>query len=143
MTPEEIKAKLGITILKRVYLANSYTPKGETDPDMVELVKHRRRALEAYIAGKIKKQFKVCVVPPIAISATMADICSFGHGFDEWAGDDYTHIYSCDEVWVLVSEGWKESYGVQSEIKYAKSIGLPVRYITEQLEFMDLSEVYK
>src|SRR5574338_475001 len=89
---------------KVIYLCNAYTSK-LPDQDQAALQREQRRDLEAYIAGTIKKKYKVAVIPPIAISAGMADICSFGHGFDEWSGEDYTFISIVDEVWVLVSDG--------------------------------------
>lgn len=126
-----------------VYVANAYSAEKDypTDPDRAELVKSCRRNLESFVGGALKKKFngKYCFLLPIAISAGMADICSFGTGFDSWAKDDYTWITICSELWVLVDpfDAWKKSVGVQAEIKYAKWLGRPVRYVSSTtLEFI-------
>jgi len=115
-------------IKKMVYLANPYTSKLK-DPDAVALQELTRRNLESYIGGKLRKKHNVVFILPIALSAAMADICSFGTGFDEWADDDFTFISHCDEVWVLMSEGWSESKGVLAEIAFAKERGMPIKYV--------------
>ena len=113
-----------------VYLANAYSSQFK-DPDCAKMQCANRRNLEAFVGGKLRKMYPDhCFLLPIANSAAMADLCTFGTGFDEWETDDYTFINKFDEVWVLMSDGWKESKGVQAEIKYAESIGHPVKYIT-------------
>lgn len=129
---------------KVIYLANAYSSR-EKDRDKAKLQEATRRSLEAYIGGKLRKKYKVAVIPPIASSAAMADICEFDTGFGEWESDDLTFIGRCsDEVWVVVSDGWKESKGVQAEIAYAHSKGIPVRYINiETLEITDFVPDYE
>jgi hypothetical protein len=48
-----------------------------------------------------------------------------------WLGLDFAWIDACDELWVYMQDGWKESHGVLNEIEYAKSKGMPVRYLTK------------
>ena len=111
-----------------VYLANSYSSKNP-DKDRGKLESAQRRCLESYIGGALKKKYGFTFILPIAMSASMADFCEFGTGFSEWEGDDYTLISKCDELWVLLSDGWKESVGVQAEIKFAHVQKIPVKYI--------------
>jgi len=128
---EKFKAK------KVVYLANAYSSNKE-DPDEAALERHSRRALESYIGGKLKTIYGVTLILPIAISASMAELCSFGTGFEHWADDDYTFISKSDEVWVLLANGWDKSIGVRAEIKFAKENGIPVKYINKNtLELYD------
>jgi hypothetical protein len=39
----------------------------------------------------------------------------------------------CDEVVVLMLDGWEESIGVQAEIRIARELGKPVRYLAPEL----------
>ncbi|MDH5184381.1 MAG: DUF1937 family protein [Gammaproteobacteria bacterium] len=49
--------------------------------------------------------------------------------FEYWEALCKKMIDACDEVMVLTLEGWKESVGVQAEIRYAVETGKPVSYI--------------
>ncbi len=117
-------------LAKPVYLANAYTSHlaDKSDASMQMVV---RLNYESLIAGKLKKKFKgkYCFLLPIAMSSMIAKFHSFDNGFDTWAKDDYTWISICDEVWTLMSDGWLESYGVLSELKFAKAIGKPIKFI--------------
>ena len=57
-----------------------------------------------------------------------------------WLGLDFAWIDCCDELWVYMQSGWKESHGVQKEIAHALSKGMPVRYITEENVYNTLAD---
>lgn len=116
---------------KLIYLANAYSSKLENKDD-AKLQCAKRRLLESLIGGKLKKKYGVTLILPIAISASMADLCSFDTGFDTWAGDDFTFISKCDEVWVLTSRGYLHSYGVREEIIFAQNNNIPIFYINQR-----------
>ena len=42
---------------------------------------------------------------------------------------DREHLERSDEAVVLVLDGWQESRGVQAEIRIARELGKPVRYL--------------
>ena len=46
-----------------------------------------------------------------------------------WEKIDFMFIDACQELWVLMMEGWEESKGVQAEIKYAQARDIPIKYI--------------
>jgi len=46
-------------------------------------------------------------------------------------GLDFAWIDCCDELWVFMQDGWRDSYGVKKEIEYAKIKEMPIRYVTE------------
>lgn len=50
-------------------------------------------------------------------------------GWDYWERIDREHLRRCDEVVVLMLDGWRESRGVQAEIGLAKEMELPIRYL--------------
>ncbi len=109
-----------------VYLINAYSCYIE-DKDKARLIMAQRRDLEAYIGGAIKKKYGHTIILPIALNGRMSDICHFDTGFSTWERDDFTLISKCDAVWVLLSEGWRESVGVQAEIKFALEQGITIQ----------------
>lgn len=44
-----------------------------------------------------------------------------------WERIDRDHLERCDEVVVLMLDGWRESVGVAAEIRIARELGKPVR----------------
>ena len=46
-----------------------------------------------------------------------------------WAPFATEYLQRCDEVVVLMLDGWQESVGVQAEIRIAEANGTPVRYV--------------
>jgi hypothetical protein len=46
-----------------------------------------------------------------------------------WADIDKALIRACSEVWVIMLDGWENSVGIDAEIKYARSIGIPVCFV--------------
>jgi len=77
------------------------------------------------------------VFSPIAHSHPVMKHSDGGVGGDweSWARFDVWFIARCDELWVLMLDGYEESVGVQKEVYYAKSIGKAVRYITAEEAF--------
>ncbi len=122
MTTTKFKPK------KLVYLANSYSSHIK-DRDKAAAQRAQRRILESSVGGRLKKKYGVTLILPIAVSASMSDLCEFGTGFDTWADDDYTFISVCNEVWVLVAHGWDTSKGVKAEIEFAHKLCMPVYYV--------------
>ena len=50
-------------------------------------------------------------------------------GWDFWEGFDRQYLSFCKKIIVLCIPGWKESTGVQSEIKIGAEMGIPVEYM--------------
>jgi hypothetical protein len=46
-----------------------------------------------------------------------------------WEGFDREYLVRCDEVVVLMLDGWQDSFGVQAELTIARELGRPVRYL--------------
>ena len=49
--------------------------------------------------------------------------------WDYWERIDRVHLQHCDEMVVLMLDGWRESRGVQAEIGLAIEMDLPIRYL--------------
>jgi nucleoside 2-deoxyribosyltransferase len=46
-----------------------------------------------------------------------------------WRRLDQEHLRRCDEVVVLMLDGWRDSAGVRAELQHAQELGLPVSYL--------------
>ncbi len=46
-----------------------------------------------------------------------------------WERFDHRQLACCDEMIVLTLDGWRESEGVQAEIRLATEFGKPIRYL--------------
>ncbi len=46
-----------------------------------------------------------------------------------WECIDRQHLERCDEVVVLMLDGWRESTGVRAEVRIARELGKLVRYL--------------
>src|SRR5437016_753626 len=53
---------------------------------------------------------------PIAVAGELPGHWDFWLMFDQW------FITHCDEIWVLMLDGWKRSKGVQAEILMAREM---------------------
>lgn len=103
-----------------IYLASPYS-----HPD-AEVRETRFR--DACRAAAILMRHGHAVFSPIAHSHS---ICTHGLPTDWqfWEAFDRDLLGRCDEVVVLMLDGWSESAGVLAEIRIAGSLGKPVRYL--------------
>ena len=78
-------------------------------------------------AAKLIRQGRV-IFSPIAHSHVL---CQYGLPLDWqfWEQLDRRFLDLCDEVVVLMLDGWRESVGVQAEIAIARELGKPVTYL--------------
>jgi nucleoside 2-deoxyribosyltransferase len=72
------------------------------------------------------------VFSPIAHSHPLAQHGLPGN-WQFWERYDRAFLERCDEVVVLMLDGWEESIGVQAEIRIARELGKPVRYLAPEL----------
>ena len=103
-----------------IYLASPYS---HTDPAVREARYHAAcRATAALIrAGQV-------VFSPIVHGPPLV---AFGlpTGWDFWEQTDRAFIERCDEVAVLMLDGWDQSVGVRAELEIARELGKPVRFL--------------
>lgn len=113
-----------------IYLASPYS-----HPDPAVREQRFRAACQAAVAllhaGRV-------VFSPIAHSHPLAQ-----HGLPGnwhfWERYDRAFLERCDEVLVLMLDGWEESVGVQAEIRIARELGKPVRYLAPDLATVSLT----
>ena len=112
-----------------IYLASPFT---HVDP----LVRQQRfdsacRAA-AILIGRGKTVFS-----PISHSY---GICAHGvpHDWRFWQRHDRRYLEVCDEVVVLMLDGWQESVGIQAEVAIAREFGKPVTFLSASTRTKEL-----
>jgi hypothetical protein len=108
-----------------IYLASPYTDK---DPG----VRERRFEAVTKAAGILMADGEY-VFSPITHGHEIAKRCKLPTDWSYWRGYCVVMISCCSLLCVLCIDGWKESVGVQAEIEIAKELGIPVRYVDENL----------
>lgn len=106
-----------------IYLASPYS---HTDRD-VRIQRYRaacETAATLIRAGRL-------VFSPVAHAHPIAE-CGLPTEWTFWQGLDERLLRACDEVMVLMLEGWRDSAGVQAEIRLAGELGKPVRYLAPE-----------
>lgn len=115
-----------------IYLASPYTPKGEYTEGEKYALREKRFVEVCRTAGKIMRNGKL-VFCPIAHSHPIEKYGMDGELKSEafWLEQDYAVLTYVDELWILMLPGWDSSSGVAKEIRFAKELGIPVRYLTD------------
>jgi len=106
-----------------IYLASPYS-----HPDMRVVLERFDAVCRVAAIMMSRGEF---VFSPIAHTHPIAVVGDLPKGFDYWQTYDHMMLDMCGGVAVLTIDGWKQSVGVADEIRYANSIGLPVRHIGE------------
>lgn len=121
----EISKRVGATSrLNRhemIYLASPHS-----HPDAA--VRQARYEAAVKAAAKLFVQGKF-VYSPIAHTHPIAIAGCIPPDFDHWRAYDRHILTLCDRIVVLKLEGWRESKGVQAELKMSVELNLPVEYM--------------
>jgi len=105
-----------------LYFANPFTHKSK------KVMKERYVKIDRAAARLWK--LGVQTYPPIALNARWNQYEEFNHTWDAWEDFDKNLLERCDGLLVLMLDGWEKSVGVNSEIEYARELGLPIGYVT-------------
>ena len=103
-----------------IYIASPYS---HPDP----AVRETRFQAACRAAAELMRRGKI-VFSPISHSH---GITQYGlpKDWQFWEACDRAHLERCDEVVVLMLDGWRESVGVKAEIGIARELGKPVSFI--------------
>ena len=108
-----------------IYLASPYTHADAA-------VRQKRFEAACRAAARLMRQGTI-VFSPIAHSVPIAE-----HGlpldWQFWQRNDRRLLEACDEVAVLVLDGWEQSVGVQAEMRIATELGKPIRLLSAEAE---------
>ena len=106
-----------------IYLAGPYS---DADPD----VRQQRFEAACRAAAELTRQGKTV----FAAVVHSHEISRYGLPLDWrfWERHDRRFLEVCDEVIVLAIDGWQQSVGVGEEIRIARELGKPVRFLDSQ-----------
>lgn len=117
-------------LTKMIYIASPYS--GKHWCWLVNWFTRLRRYKQVTaLTGKLQDKYQYSFIGPITQSHNTAKYMkSNSTDFKAWRKRDLTYISRCDEVWVVMMEGWDQSIGVLAEIEFAKTIyKMKVKYI--------------
>lgn len=107
---------------KLIYLASPYS-----DPSPIVRL---RRFHDACKASAQLMNRGLNVFSPIAHSHPIE---AYGMGeikdANFWLAQDFAILSRCDELYVLMTDGWKESHGVNREIDFANEKGMRINFV--------------
>lgn len=100
-------------------------------PD-VELKKKRVHTIAVY-CGELFKQ-GIVPVSALLLGLAIAEHNDLPTDSATWIKFSKGHVRSCDEMHVLMLEGYLDSIGVQTEIAEAMELGIKIKYIPYELK---------
>ena len=59
--------------------------------------------------------------------------------FEFWKDYNFNMLRAAEEMWVLTLPGWKESKGVDGEVDFARSLGIPIIYTNQYYQLTSLT----
>ena len=112
-----------------IYLAVPYS---NPDPE----IREKRYNAVTRLTGLMSKEGYI-VFSPITHSHPVAKMTKLSGGWGFWSKIDYAFIRACKICVVYMLPGWRQSVGVQAEIKYCEEHGIPVMYIDRFNDFKE------
>jgi len=104
-----------------IYLASPYS---HPDPE----VKVQRYDEACLATAALMREGKV-VFCPIAHCHSIATHSDLPTDWNFWSTYDLEILSHCDQLYVLMLDGWLTSTGVNAEIDFAMAHGIPVTYV--------------
>lgn len=104
-----------------IYLASPYTHSNPT------IAVSRFWDTRKFVAQRLKAGLPV--FSTIVHNHELAYLYGLPTDQEFWWKYNRAMLNKADEVWVLKLDGWEDSAGVQREIEYAQTKGIPVEYI--------------
>lgn len=116
-----------------IYLASLYSNGAESNSSEHTYIREQRyrytmkRLVELMVQGEF-------VFSPIVHCHEMSNQFHLPKDYTFWQENDRHFVSKCDKVVVLKMcdeyGNWRKSKGMQDEITYAKSLGIPVEYLS-------------
>jgi hypothetical protein len=128
--------------MKLIYLASPYLYRGDIE-GITEYGKqriHEQRYQDAIDATAYLMNKGLAVYSPIVSTHPVAIKHDLPLGSEFWLQFDEVILNKCDEIVVLMIDGWRESPGVQREIQLALQLHKDVTYLHPDLVEVKLSK---
>lgn len=103
-----------------IYLASPYN-------DSDSNVRQRRFEQVAAFAAKMV-QSGYPVLSPICHWHPIAEAHDLPKDYEFWLKVNMALLSKCDQIWVLMLDGWRESRGVKAEVNYAFEHKIRISY---------------
>lgn len=101
-----------------IYLAQPFK---HNDPEVME---NRYKFAVDFTAKKHERGYRI--YSPIVHSYHLNQAFKKGpKDFSFWRIFDFHMLSKADQLWILTMDGWRESEGVQTEMDFAKALGIP------------------
>ncbi len=107
--------------MKKIFVAGPYNG-GDTQIKEFRLNKITEYCTNLFLGG-------LTPVSPLLMGLNLAKFASLPTDTDTWKVFSQTLMRGCDELHVLMIEGFDVSKGVGYEIEAAKSMGIVIKYI--------------
>lgn len=104
-----------------VYLASPYS---HTDPAVREA---RAKQASCLAAALIRQGYHVLC--PIGFFHYIHLCGELVADWDFWSKLDCDILCRCDQLWIITMQGWRASGGIAAELKFARFLGLPIKYV--------------
>ena len=120
---------MNIKLTKMVYIASPYSSKLKSKRQRILQQEERFNSITRII-GELHDIFDYAFIGPITQShLTVKHRKKPDTGFKMWAKIDFTYISRCDELWVVMLPGWKESHGVKEETLFCRRNKIEVKFL--------------
>ena len=83
--------------------------------------------VSSYSAQELLKGYSI--ICPLTMGHQFIKLCLLPNDSDWWLLWCYNLLITCNEMDVLMIDGWDESYGVIKEIDFAEKNGIKINYI--------------
>jgi len=114
-----------------IYLASPYSASPQANFELTE----------AFVAEALRSGHPI--FSPVVHCHQIALDYNLPGDFEFWKNFNFNMLRAADELWVLTLPGWKESKGVDGEVDFARSLGIPIIYINQhyQLTSVDIESI--
>jgi hypothetical protein len=113
--------------VRKIYLASPYSARlndGEPDRDLMYI-----RFQDVCRVAAMLMNLGYVVFSPIAHSVSIAAHLDNHLDAEFWLKQDFPLIHWCDELWMLMLDGWDQSKGMAREQEYAERLCKPIRFL--------------
>jgi hypothetical protein len=105
-----------------VYLASPYSDEQKSTREW------RYKQAEVFTARKLAEG--ITIYSPIVHCHHLALGHELPKDFEFWKEHNYNMLKPCQELWVLMIPGWRDSKGVREEIEFAQELNKLVTLVT-------------
>jgi hypothetical protein len=111
---------------KLIYVASPYSSPNR------EMEETRNTAVAVAMGWLMNTYADLSFFSPICHTHPIAVLCKLPGNWEYWKQYDEAMLSRCDEIWVLCLAGVEESKGVNAELAFAETLGLPIKYLYPQ-----------